>query len=217
MYSSLDLGIWCHMASSNLTTPSTRKLQILNFLDCQNSSSPRPYGHVIFSGNSAICKGQLLFLFPFPFWYVVFSGILLVYSPCFVCFLFIKCRTCTRGHWTAVTWPFLINEIRRSKCLWIGRHENWILSKTLIWHNSSVLCTLSCVLVPWLQLPAQPVKKLKMAFEQHSVARSSIIWHRIWYFLSFRHFWTIHFRCLDFSVNSKDNELSLRCPTFLNW
>ena len=163
-----------------------------------NSSPPRPYGHVIFSGNSAIWKGQLLFLFPFPFWYVVFTCILLVYSACFVCFLFIKSRTCTRGGWTAVTWLFLTNEIRRSKCSWIGRHENWswILCKTLIWHNSSVLCTLSCVLVPWLQLPAQPLKKLEMAFEQHSVARSSIIWHGIWYLHSLRHFWTIHFRCL---------------------
>ena len=77
----------------------------------------------------------------------VFSCILLVFSPCFVCFLFSKCRTCTRGDWTAVTWLFLTTEIRRSKCSWIGRHENWILSKTLVWHNSSVLCSLSCVLV----------------------------------------------------------------------
>ena len=90
-----------------------------------NSSPPRPYGHVIFSGNSAIWKGQLLFLFPFPFWCSVFLY-LLVFSPCFVCFIFIKCPTCTRGGWTAVMWLFLTNEIRRSKCSWIGRHENRI-------------------------------------------------------------------------------------------
>ena len=116
-----------------------------------------------------IWKGEdrLLFLFPFSFWYAVFSCILLVFSPCFVCFVFIKCRTCTRGDWTAVTWLFLTNEIRRSKCSWIGRHENWILSKTIA--RCSVLLAVWLYIL-WLQVPAQPVKKsLKMAFEQHSV------------------------------------------------
>ena len=85
----------------------------------------------------------------------------------FFFFVFIKCRTCTRGDWTAVTWLFLTNEIRRSKCSWIGRHENWILSKTIA-RCSALLAVWLYIL--WLQVPAQPVKKsLKMAFEQHSI------------------------------------------------